>query len=206
MFVHRYFRSRPAAANTRPPNRPGAVRHAVGRLLAAAAVAAMAGPAAGCKKSEAAFAEPPPPEVTVARPIVRTLPTTAVYTGTTRARESVQVRARVQGVIDKRHVEGGLRVKAGDLLFTIDPLQFDAAVRQAKAELTEREANLSLATTTLSKVSQAAKESAASKFELDQATANRDIAAAQVETLKARVQRAELDLGYTQVRAPCPGG
>lgn len=159
----------------------------------------------GCKPREAAFTPPPPPDVSVARPIVKTLPQTLDFTGFTRGSEQVDVRARVRGFIQSKNIEGGEKVKAGDLLFTIDPRPFEATVRQAQAEVQSREALLRLAQNTLDRKTQSAAENAVSRLELEQATADRDNAAAQLELSKAKLTSAQLDLDYTQVKAPING-
>lgn len=159
----------------------------------------------GCKPREAGFTPPPPPEVTVAQPIQATLPKTLEYTGTTRGAEQVDVRARVRGFIRSKSVFGGEKVKVGDLLFVIDPRPFEATVRQAQAEVSSREAQLRLAQITLDRKSQSAAGDAISPLELAQATADRDNANAQVELAKAKLTSAQLDLDYTNIRAPIDG-
>lgn len=160
---------------------------------------------AGCKPREPGFQPPPPAEVTVASPIQVTLPRTLEFTGFTRGVEEVEVRARVRGFIQSKSVYGGEKVKAGDLLFVIDPRPFEATVRQAQAEVASREAQYRLAQITLDRKSQSASGDAISPLELAQAQADRDAAAAQVELAKAKLTSAELDLNYTNVRAPIDG-
>jgi membrane fusion protein, multidrug efflux system len=159
----------------------------------------------GCKKREPQFTPPPPPAVSVAHPIVRTVPQSLSFTGNVRGSESVEVRARVRGYIQSRNISGGEKVKAGDLLFVIDPRPFEAAVSQAKADVSLNEARLRLAQITLERKQQSAAQNAVSKLELDQAVADRDAAQAQFEFSQAKLQIAELDLDYTQVRAPIDG-
>lgn len=159
----------------------------------------------GCKREAPAFAPPPPPEVTVASPAQRRVPDTMVFTGVTRGVESVEIRARVRGFIEKKHVQDGRRVKQGDLLFTIDPRTYEASVQQAKAELASREADLRLAQTTLERTQTAGAANAVSKQELDRAEAQRAGAQAQVDLAKARLRSAELDLEFTQIRSPISG-
>lgn len=160
---------------------------------------------AGCTREPAAFVPPPPPEVTVASPVQRRVPDTMVFTGVTRGVETVEIRARVRGFIEKKHVQDGRRVKQGDLLFTIDPRTYEASVQQAKAELAAREADLRLAQTTLERTQTAGAANAVSKQELDRAEAQRDGAKAQVDLAKARLRSAELDLEFTQIRSPING-
>lgn len=188
-----------------------ALRMAVGRgawrgrwVWCAAGVAVMAG-LSGCKRPPAAYAPPPPPEVTVQNPLAQRVPETMEFTGVTRGLETVDIRARVRGFLQKKHVQDGKVVSKGDLLFTIDPRTFEAAVLQAMAELAAREADLKLADVTLERTRQALAGNAVSKQEVDRAAAQRDGAQAQVELAKARLRTAELDLEFTQMKSPIDG-
>ena len=159
----------------------------------------------GCKKQQGAYVPPPPPEVTVAKPLLKAVPQTLEFTGRTRGIEAVEVRARVKGFLQRKLVEGGRRVKAGDLLFEIDPRTFQAAVNQSKADVAVYEAQLRLAEVTVQRTQAAAAGNAISKQEVDRAIAERDAAAAQVDLAKARLAAAQLDLEFTQLRAPITG-
>lgn len=138
-----------------------------------------------CKKQENAYVPPPPPEVTIASPATETIKDTLEFTGTTRGLETIEVRARVRGFIEKRHVAGGQRVKAGDLIYTIDAREFAAQVRAAEADVEVKEAQLRLAEVTLTRVTEAKSTGAVSQIEVDRAAAERDAARAQVELSKA---------------------
>ncbi len=159
----------------------------------------------GCERQQAAFVPPPPPEVTVESPTRQRVADAMEFTGTTRGYETVEIRARVRGFLEKKHVQDGKRVQQGDLLFTIDPRTFEAAVQQARAELATRESELKLAIVTLERTSAAAATNAVSKQEVDRAAAQRDGAIAQVDLAKARLRAAELDLEFTNVRSPITG-
>lgn len=159
----------------------------------------------GCERQQAAFVPPPPPEVTVESPTRQRVADAMEFTGTTRGYETVEIRARVRGFLEKKHVQDGKRVQQGDLLFTIDPRTFEAAVEQARAELATRESELKLAIVTLERTSAAAATNAVSKQEVDRAAAQRDGAIAQVDLAKARLRAAELDLEFTNVRSPITG-
>ncbi len=160
---------------------------------------------AGCKRPPAAFVPPPPPEVSVATPVQRRVPDTLEFTGVTRGFESVDVRARVRGFLETKLVQDGRIVKQGDLLFTIDPRTFEAAVQQAKAELAAKDAELKLAIVTLERTRIANEANAVSRQELDRVAAQKDGAEAQVELAKARLRTAELDLEFTKVKSPING-
>jgi RND family efflux transporter MFP subunit len=159
----------------------------------------------GCRRPPAAFAPPPAPEVGVAEPVKRKVAQTLEFTGVTRGIETVEIRARVRGFLETKAAQDGKRVKRGDVLFTIDPRAFEAALAQAKAELAARQSELRLAEVTLERTQQAVASNAVSKIDLDRAVAQRDGAIAQVDLAKARVRTAELDLEYTQVRSPITG-
>lgn len=175
------------------------------RLLIGSAMLAVLLAAASCTRPPAAFVPPPPPEVTVATPQQQRVPQTLEFTGVTRGIETVEIRARVRGFLLQKLAQDGKRVKQGDLLFSIDPRTFEAAVQQAKAELAAREADLKLAEVTLDRTRQAGAANAIAKQELDRAEAQRDGALAQVDLAKARVRTAELDLEFTQIRSPING-
>ncbi len=160
---------------------------------------------AGCGKPPPQLAPQKPPEVTVAQPLVRTVPLTMEFQGVTRADATIAVRPRVQGFLMERPVDGGRLVKRGDLLFVIDQRPFVAAKDAALAEVAQRQAALKLAEIDLASRSKAFGNNAATQFEVDTATANRDAAKAQLDLAKARLTTAENDLGYTEIRAEIDG-
>jgi RND family efflux transporter MFP subunit len=172
-------------------------------LSVAVVMLAAVGVLEGCKPRQAAFVPPPPPDVQVAHPIVKRLPQTLDFTGFTTGIQQVDVQAQVRGYIVDRSVTGGERVKAGDVLFKIDPRPFQAAVDQAKADVAQNDAKVRLAQIKLERVQQSG--SAVSKTELDQAIADRDAAQAALDLARAKLQTAEIDLDWTSIRAPIGG-
>lgn len=160
---------------------------------------------AGCDEPQNAYVPPPPPEVTVAKPVKRTIDDALELTGFTRGAEAVEIRARVKGFIERKLVQGGERVNPGDLLFTIDPRTFEAMVRQAEAEVAAAKASLQLAEVTVARMQKARESNAVSAQDLDKAVAERDAATAQVALAEAGLQSARLDLEFTQVRSPIAG-
>ncbi len=158
-----------------------------------------------CKPPPAQFAPPPLPEVTVARPVAKEIERTLEFTATTRGFELVEIRARVKGFLAKRLVNGGGRVSAGDLLFEIDPREYQAAVGQAKAKLASADSQLTIADLTLQRAEDAMRQQAATQQEVDQKKALRDSAKADVDLAKALLQKAELDVEFTRIRAPMDG-
>lgn len=159
---------------------------------------------AGCDKPARPQAAPPP-EVTVQTIVPHDVPVSFEYVGQTQSTQQVQVRARVDGFLDKRvYVEGSL-VKEGDVMFLQDPKPFQAALDAAKGALAEQEAALQVANENLARVKPLAKLNALSQKDLDDATGSQQRAAAAVYTAKANVQSAQLNLGYTTIYAPVTG-
>lgn len=102
----------------------------------------------GCK-GEAQDPAPPPPTVSVAQPLVKTVTDWDEYTGRIEATDSVEVRARVNGSLNSIHFREGAIVKKGDLLFVIDPRPYEAALTRTQGDLAQAEARLRLATNNL---------------------------------------------------------
>lgn len=169
-------------------------------LLTAAAAIFLA----GCRE-QAGFVAPPPPTVTVALPQRQDITHYAQYSGQTDAVESVEVRARVEGYLQKLHFTDAAQVKQGDLLFTIDPRPYQARLDEARANLATRQAELRLAEATLKRKQSAFQDQAVSEVEVIEAQALRDQARAAIDAARAAIETARLDLSYTQVRAPISG-
>lgn len=172
---------------------------ATARLAVAATLAL-----AGCEPKND-YVAPPPPEVTVRPPIARTITTYKEFTGTAQGVETVQLRARVKGFLQRVHFEPGADVSAGDLLFTIDPQPFEAAVASARAELANQRALLASADAEFRRAAQLFERNVYAELDLIKARAARDAAQASVQAAEAALQTAELDLGYTKVTAPISG-
>ncbi|MDX1382439.1 MAG: efflux RND transporter periplasmic adaptor subunit [Thermoanaerobaculia bacterium] len=148
---------------------------------------------------------PPPPDVGTATPVRRPVTFYAERTGTTRAVRSVDINARVSGVLESMHFEPGTLVREGDLLFIIEQRLYKATRDAADAAVKSAEAELLRAESDLERVELAIQSEAVSRSDLDLARANRDMAAAQVLAAKAQLDQAELELSYTEVRAPLTG-
>jgi RND family efflux transporter MFP subunit len=146
-----------------------------------------------------------PPEVTVETPIVRDVPAYGIFTGTTRATESVEVRARVSGVLERMYFEPGGLVNEGDPLFLIQPEFYEAVRDEAVASVASARAEADRAQSDLERLEQAIQTNAVSASDVDRARALRDQAVASVASAEARLVRAELDVEYTRVTSPING-
>ena len=150
-------------------------------------------------------APPPPPAVTVAKPIKRTIVDQDEYVGRFVAVEAVEIRARVSGYLDKIHFKDGQIVKQGDLLFTIDRRPFQNTLDQARANLAQAKASLAFTETDLQRAQSLVRERTITEQLFDQRTQANRIAQAQVTAQEAAVRQAELDLQFTELRAPMTG-
>ena len=148
---------------------------------------------------------PPPPAVTVANPIQRTIVDHDEYVGRFVAVDSVEVRARVSGYLEKIHFTDGQMVKEGDLLFTIDKRPFQTALDQAKANLQRARAELAFAEGDLERAAQLVRDKTITQQTFDQRTQVKRVAEANVAAQEAAVRQAELDLSFTDLRAPVTG-
>ena len=159
----------------------------------------------GCEKGTDSFVPPPPPEVTISLPVKQEVTDYLEFTGNIKAVESVEIRARVQGFLDKMNFDPGQYVKAGDLLFIIDPRPFQTRVDQQEAALKVREAALNLAQVKEEKSANLLRTSSISEISFLEDKANRDMALAHVGAAKADLEEAKLQLDYTQVKSPING-
>jgi membrane fusion protein, multidrug efflux system len=148
---------------------------------------------------------PPPPEVTQSPPTQKDVTTYLEYTGTTAAIESVEIRARVAGYLDSMLFEPRAKVKAGDVLFVIDPRPYDRRVEQAKAAVKFKRAALRIREIELEKYGPLATKEVVAGLKLDDVKSGRDMAAAEVEQALANLETAKLDLEYAHVRSPING-
>lgn len=174
-----------------------------GKMLAAAALGMVM--ALSACSDDAGPAAPPPPTVTVARPIVRELVDWDEYVGRFEAIDDVEVRPRATGYLSAVHFTDGQYVRKGQLLFTVDPRPARAALGQARAQLAEAEANLANARTELARTQTLVAARAASQEELESRRAAVRSGEAQVTGAQSLVRARTLDLGFTRVTAPISG-
>lgn len=173
------------------------------RVLTPALAGLVAIAAIGCEKKEAPPAAPP--EVYVASVVQKDVPVYLELVGQTRGSQDVEIRARVEGYLDKVAFVEGSFVRAGDLLYQIDPKPLEATLANAKANLATAQARLDKTNTDVNRLTPLAKQQAVSQQELDNALSARDAARAMVEAEKAAVDKVMLDLGYTKITAPLDG-
>ena len=175
----------------------------VGRAgMVAALAAALASCGEGQKQQQAG---PPPPAVTVAPPVKRTVTDYDEYVGRFVAVNSVEIRARVSGYLDAVHFTDGQLVKDGDLLFTIDKRSFQNAVAQARATLAAAQSNLAFTEADFTRGQQLVKEKTITDQTFEQRSQAYRNARAAVSGAEAQVRTAELDLEFTELRAPIAG-
>src|SRR5215216_3940497 len=161
---------------------------------------------AGCGQGQQpAQGAPPPPTVTVANPIKRTIVDHDEYVGRFVAIDSVEVRARVSGYLEKVHFIDGQIVKQGDLLFTIDRRPFQNTLDQARANLATAKSNLLYAEGDLARGQQLVRDRTIAEQTFEQRAQAKRNAEAAVAAMEAAVRQAELDLQFTELRAPVTG-
>ncbi len=177
-------------------------------VLAKLSAFALAGAAfiavSGCGKKAPQMAHSAP-EVQVSKPIKKTFEIWDEYTARVEPLEFVELRSRVSGYLEKIFFKEGQIVKAGDLLFVIDPRPYEASLAAAKASVKEVEARLLLAKTNLERAKDLLKSNAISKEIYD--TRESDVLSTEASLLNAQalLKEAELNLEYTHIRAPISG-
>jgi len=170
-------------------------------LLAALAAAALS----ACGARDGGPMAPPSPEVAVAIVERGSLPLDLAYTGRAVGSREVEVRALVSGILLERRYEEGRAVRQGEVLFLIDPDRYRAAVERAQAELGVERARLAEARRQRDRVVSLIERNLVSQRQLDEAVSAFEVAEANTAAAQARLRTANLDLGYTQVRAPIAG-
>ena len=155
--------------------------------------------------SRSAPPAPPPPEVGVLTARPADAPVVRNYPGRLAATLTAQVRARVTGVVLQRVYKEGTDVKAGDVLFKIDPAPLEASLRQAQGQLAQAEATARNAAVKASRSKALGAKGLLAKQDVDDTVAAAAEADAAVKAAKANVQNAKINLGYATVTAPISG-
>lgn len=191
----------------RPRNPKPARPLACNATAAFVAVAALVTLLPACKGEDPknAYAPPPPPEVEVATPLQKEVTRELAYTGQVTPEATVELRARVQGFLEMASDAEGKRVKKGDLLYSIDKRQYQAAVDRAKAQIEATKASLEGAANDAKLAEELAAQNAGPRIDAVIKAARRDAMKAQLDSDKAVLALAMLDLGFCEVRAPMDG-
>ncbi|HKU13466.1 MAG TPA: efflux RND transporter periplasmic adaptor subunit [Steroidobacteraceae bacterium] len=160
----------------------------------------------GCSSQAQPAADPaPPPEVGVLTMHPTQVPVTTELPGRTSAYLVAQVRARVDGIVQRREFEEGSDIEANDRLYQIDPAPYQAALQSAQAQLARARASLESTTAQADRDKLLVDNNAISKQTYVNDVAARDQAAADVEAGQAAVRTATINLGYTDVISPITG-
>ncbi len=159
---------------------------------------------AGCEKKEEA-PKPTPPEVSVVEPLQQDVPVYAEYVAQLNGPVNAEITPKVQGYLLRQVYQNGYFVKEGQLLFELDPRQYQAAVDQAKADVAVAEANLSRVQADVARDTPLAAQSAIPQKQLDNDVAEQQSWEAQLKAKKAALANAELNLGWTKVYSPIDG-
>jgi multidrug efflux system membrane fusion protein len=174
------------------------------RIVPLVSLILLANVLAGCDGKPAANS-PPPPTVTVAHPLQKSITEWDEYTGRFTALETVEIRARVSGFIDSVQFHEGQIVKKDDLLLVIDQRPYQIAVEQAKADIERAQAKLDIATQDVNRATPLLQSQTLTEREFDTRKSVQRDAAGQLASANAALKQAELNLEWTEVRAPIAG-
>jgi RND family efflux transporter MFP subunit len=158
----------------------------------------------GCGQSEAPPPSPPP-AVEYREVSLQPVATVFEFVARTRAREDAQVRAQISGTVVERAFEEGQAVEEGQVLLRIDPRPYEAALASARATLQRAESNRKLAQQNLDRGEELIEKNFISAAEMDKLRGDRDQAVAALEEARAAVQQAQINLDFTEVKAPFSG-
>ena len=192
-------------SNQKPHSRrwPHYLLVAAGLIAVSGGSAVLLGRPASPAVAQAAPAAPPP--VTVSAPVQKNVTEWDEYTGQFAAVDYVEIRARVPGYLTEIHFVDGQIVKKGDLLFVIDPRPYEIELQQAQAQLATAEATLDLANRQLARAASLREKDFVAQSTYDERLQTMKSATASVETGKAAVRQAQLDLEFSHIVAPVTG-
>lgn len=182
-----------------PPRRRSIARLSVGAVLTLGLLWA------GCQQRPQEAPPPPPPEVATVTTQHQEILLTTELPGRTSAYRVAEIRPQVNGLIQKRLFTEGADVKAGEVLYRIDPASFQAALSNAEAALGRSEANLPAVRSRVARYEELLAAKAVSQQEYDDAAAALKQAEADIQYYKAAVQTARINLAYTRITAPISG-
>jgi membrane fusion protein (multidrug efflux system) len=175
------------------------------RPLTVTAVALTALMSARCSSAPSQPPAPPPPDVQVAEVVKRDVPIYLEAIGVTRGDTEIDVRARVEGVLLSVNFQEGNPVRKGDLLYTIDPREFDAALQQARGRLAQAQADLARYDQDVARYKPLVEQNAVPRQTLETSAAQAAAGRANVQAAEASVVSAQLDVSYTRITAPSDG-
>jgi RND family efflux transporter MFP subunit len=173
------------------------------RALQAAISVMLLTMALGCERNT--YVSPPPPKVTVSHPLKKPVTDYLEFTGNAVAYQTVQLRARVEGFLEKVLFRDGDPVKKGKLLFLIQQEQYQADLQKAQSQVLAEKAQLEHAQTEYVRYSKLVKQQAAAQTDVDRWHYERDSRQAGLTAAKAQVELAKLNLSYTKIIAPFNG-
>jgi len=157
----------------------------------------------GCEKEKAL--PPPPPTVEVTNVVQKDVPIFKEWVGALDGNVNAVIRPQVTGYLIKQNYREGDLVKAGQVLFEIDPRTFQAALNQSKGQLAEQQARHDTAKANLARIRPLAEKNAVSQKDLDDAVGAELSTRSSVESAKAAVEEAQLNLGFTKITSPVNG-
>jgi membrane fusion protein (multidrug efflux system) len=161
--------------------------------------------AIGCKEKEKPVTEIPPVKMQVVPVVREDVPIYTEFVGQTFGQSDVEIMPRVEGWIQAMHYKEGGEVKQGQVLYSIDPLPYQNKLDQARGNLAESRTLMEKAKADLSRIEPLAEMKAVSQRELVASKAQYGAAQARVQSMEALVRNAQLELGYTKVKAPISG-
>ena len=175
------------------------------KSLFAAAAGSLALLVGGCDRGSGPPPAPPPPKVVVAKVSQKTIPIVLHFSGTLQAVRSINIIPRVGGFIEKRYFVEGTRVSKDDRLYLIDPRTYEASLASYKAQLERDQANYTYWKEQVARNTRLQKSGAASVQDLENAIAQEEESRAAMANDKANIQKAALDVEFTEIKAPFDG-